>query len=118
MDFYQLKYLDAIARHRSLTAAAEELYMTQPALTKFLKKLEKDLGMELFHWTGGHMEPTRAGEEYIKFVRDVLERKEELERTIALERLRQKSLRVGIPFSRTKSFVPALLAFEKLHPDY
>lgn len=63
------------------------------------------------------MVPTQAGERYLAFARKLLEEQEEFERTIALERWDQRVLRIGIPFSRGELFVPALIAFEKAHPD-
>ena len=39
MDFQKFEYFLAIARHQNLTKAAQELYISQPTLTKFLQKL-------------------------------------------------------------------------------
>lgn len=117
LSFRDLTYLDTIDHCRSLTAAAHELYITQPALTKFLRRLEDDLGMELFRWNGNHMAPTPAGEKYLAFARKLLSEKEHFEQTMALEKWNQRILRIGIPFNRGELFVPALLAFEKEHPD-
>ena len=99
MDFKDLVYLDAIDRHRSLTYAAEELYISQPALTKFLKNLGKNLGTELFRWTGHHMVPTEAGKLYLDFAKSVLLQKAELDEKIQSIADVQKSMRVGICFN-------------------
>ena len=40
MDFKELNYVLAIARHQNITKAAEALHLTQPTLSKFLKALE------------------------------------------------------------------------------
>ena len=48
MDFKDLSYVLAIAKHQNITKAAEALYITQPTLTKFLQNLERDLGQKLF----------------------------------------------------------------------
>ena len=42
------EYVFAIAKHHSISKAARELCITQPALTKYLKRLEEDLGTQLF----------------------------------------------------------------------
>ena len=45
----QLQYLLEISKSRSLTTAAEHLYMTQPALSRAIKALEDELGITLLH---------------------------------------------------------------------
>ena len=52
MDFKDLSYVLAIAKHQNITKAAEALYITQPTLTKFLQNLERDLGQKLFKRRG------------------------------------------------------------------
>ena len=116
MDFKDLTYLEAIDRHRNLTYAAQELYITQPALTKFLKTFEHTLGVELFRWTGNHMVPTDAGKEYLIFAREVLERKKQLDASISIMNGGKSTIRIGMPISRTASFTEAILRFEQLYP--
>ena len=74
-------------------------YISQPALTKFLKNLEKNLGTELFRWTGHHMVPTEAGKLYLDFAKSVLLQKAELDEKIQSIADVQKSMRVGICFN-------------------
>ena len=51
MDLRQLEYFAAVARHRHFTRAAEELYVTQPALSQQVRRLERELGLELLKRT-------------------------------------------------------------------
>ena len=48
IELYLLEQLAAVARHATLSAAAQELHITQPALTRSIQKLEKELGFPLF----------------------------------------------------------------------
>lgn len=66
MDFKELTYVLALARHQSVTKAAQELYLTQPALTRFLQRLETSVGQPLFTRSGNRLIPTYAGEKYIE----------------------------------------------------
>ena len=48
LDIFLLEQLDAFARNGTLSRAAEELHITQPALSRNMKKLEEALGVSLF----------------------------------------------------------------------
>ena len=48
MNFQELNYVLSIAKHQNLTKAAEELYISQPTLSKCLQKLERERGGKLF----------------------------------------------------------------------
>jgi DNA-binding transcriptional LysR family regulator len=62
MDLRQLRYLEAVARLRSFTAAALELHVAQSALSQQVAKLERELGVELLKRTTRRVETTEAGE--------------------------------------------------------
>lgn len=117
MDFKDLVYLDAIDRHRSLTRAAKELYMTQPALSNFLRNLESSLNTELFRRSGNTLEPTPAGLRCLEFARQTLAEKEALDRDVSLYAYGKGQIRVGIPFSRAEYFADALVRFGQQYPD-
>ena len=48
MNIHELNTVLCIAKHQNLTKAARELFISQPTLSKHLKKLERELGMKLF----------------------------------------------------------------------
>src|SRR5512145_1391872 len=52
MELQQIRYFLAVSRHGSFSRAAEECEVSQPALTLAVKKLEGDVGGELFHREG------------------------------------------------------------------
>ena len=66
MDLRQIQYIVAIAEENNITRAAEKLYITQSALNQQLLKLEKELGVQLFHRSRTDWHPTEAGEIYLK----------------------------------------------------
>lgn len=62
MNFYQLTYFKKVAETRSISRAAEELLITQPAVSKQIRALEEELGTRLFDRIGRKVLLTRAGE--------------------------------------------------------
>ena len=66
MDTHLIEHIIKIAEEKSITKAAEKLYLTQSALNQQLLKLERELGIPLFRRAKTEMIPTRAGEIYLK----------------------------------------------------
>ena len=62
MELRQLRYLDAVARRRSFTLAAQDLHVAQSALSQQVAQLERELGVELLRRTTRRVEVTEAGE--------------------------------------------------------
>ena len=67
MENFRLKVFRAVAKHLSFTRAAEELLLTQPAVTQQIKALEEDYGVPLFDRSGGRIVLTAAGEKLLPF---------------------------------------------------
>jgi DNA-binding transcriptional LysR family regulator len=72
MELRQLLYAEAVARHRHFTRAAEELHVAQSALSHQIRRLEAELGTELFERTSRRVVPTEAGEALAARARRVL----------------------------------------------
>ena len=72
MELRQLVYAEAVVRHRHFTRAAEELHVAQSALSHQIRRLEAELGAELFERTSRRVVPTEAGEALAKRARRVL----------------------------------------------
>src|SRR5256714_9409112 len=69
-----LKAFEAAARHESFTRAAEELCVTQGAVSHQVKALEAELGVKLFNRERQRLLITEAGRDYLNVVRDALDR--------------------------------------------
>ena len=72
MELRQLVYAEAVVRHRHFTRAAEELHVAQSALSHQIRRLEAELGTELFERTSRRVVPTEAGEALAQRARRVL----------------------------------------------
>ena len=67
MENFRLKVFRAVAKHLNFRRAAEELCLTQPAVTLQIKALEQDLGVQLFDRSGAHITLTPAGAMLLKY---------------------------------------------------
>ena len=72
MDFRQLEYIVSIAENKSISKAAESLFISQSGLNQQLIKLEKELGLQLFDRNKHFLRPTKAGEIYVKNAIEIL----------------------------------------------
>jgi DNA-binding transcriptional LysR family regulator len=83
LDLLQLKYFRKVARTGHLTRAAEELHIAQPALSKMISRLEKDLGVPLFDRKKRQIQLNEYGQNFLKQVEIALSALEEGKRQIA-----------------------------------
>lgn len=113
----QLKIFEAVARHLSFSRAAEELHLTQPAVSMQVQALEDQAGLPLTEQAGKKVRLTAAGEEVARQARRVAEQLREAgEALAALKGVETGRLKIGV-VSTAKYFAPSLLAeFRRRHP--
>ena len=73
MTLKQLRYITAVADIGNITEAAKQLYIAQPSLTSAIQELEKEYGITIFIRSKKGIEITPEGEEFLGYVRQVLE---------------------------------------------
>lgn len=73
MTLNQLSYFRTVARTENYRAAAEELYITQPSLSRSIDSLEKELGVVLFEKKGRGISLTKGGRLFLEYVNRILE---------------------------------------------
>jgi LysR family transcriptional regulator, low CO2-responsive transcriptional regulator len=79
----QLKVFESVARHLSFSRAAEELHLTQPAVSTQVRKLVEHAGLPLFEQLGKRIHLTAAGEEMLRSCRLIIQQFQEVEETMA-----------------------------------
>lgn len=79
MTLQQLKYVIEVARSRSISKAAQNLFISQPSLSNALKELEKEMGITIFYRTNKGITMTPEGSEFLGYARQVVEQAELLE---------------------------------------
>lgn len=108
-----IEYILEVARCRGITKAAENLFITPSALSKYIISKERELGLPLFHRVGKEFVPTTAGEHYITRLKEIqlIERKLDDE-MLAYANLTRGILQIGIQ----ASFIEAL--FREIMPAF
>ncbi|MFF5264873.1 LysR family transcriptional regulator [Actinomadura viridis] len=79
MNLRQLRYVVATADHGTMTSAAQALYVAQPALSRAVRELERELGVELFARSGRGVVLTAVGEQVVRQARVALDAVEAIE---------------------------------------
>ena len=118
LDFTKFRYVEAVAELKSFTKAAERLYISQPALTKSIGKLERELGVKLFDRTTTPVQLTYAGERYLAGMKNIAAMRYQLEKELEdISNMRKERLVVGIPDTRSQRWLPKILpAFLRERP--
>ena len=119
MDFRELQYVLAIQKYGNISKASNALYMTQPALSRFLQNLENELGAPVFKRLGNKYILTYAGERYVEYARQILNIKKELDLEISdIVHNNTGILKVGFPTMRAAYMLPCTLpVFHERYPN-
>jgi LysR family transcriptional regulator, hydrogen peroxide-inducible genes activator len=117
VELSQLRCLLKIAEHQSITRAADELGMSQPALSRSLQRLEEELGRPLFERQTRQMVLTEAGSLFVSRARFALSILDDTQNEINDDG-RSGRLRLGVIPTITPYFVPRVLQdFSKSFPQ-
>ena len=111
------RYFEAAARLLSFTQAADELCVTQGAISLQIRKLEEFLGMPLFIRHARHIELTSAGQQFYEACHTLLEGFEKATHDLSTRDPRQLLTVSTIPTIGTLWLMPRLASFTSLHPD-
>ena len=111
MNFHRLRVFYAVARRLSFSRAAEELYTSQPNVSRHIARLEAELGVSLFHRLGTQVALTDAGRMVYDYAQRVFELTEGLQRTLnELKGLERGYLRLGASSTPGLYLLPTHLA--------
>ena len=112
----QLRVFEAVARHLNFSRAAEELYLSQPAVSMQIKQLEHNIGLPLFEQMGKRIYMAEAGRELFQYSKAIAQQLAELEAVLdQMKGLERGKLNISV-VSTANYFAPQLLAkFCQLH---
>ena len=119
MDFKGIEYVCAIYETKTISQAAKSLFISQPALSQYLAKLEQELGTTLFERAGSAMIPTTAAEILVRDGRALLNARQEMMGQVnSLTQTHKETLRFGISPFYSKYYLPLLLpSYREHHPN-
>lgn len=118
MELRQLLYFATVAQKLNFSRAADELHVTQPALSQQIRVLETELGVRLFDRVGGKVSLTKAGEALLPHATRILAAVEAAEQAVdELGTLSRGTASLGAPPTVSSNRLPALLArFRRQYP--
>jgi LysR family transcriptional regulator, transcription activator of glutamate synthase operon len=118
VELRQLRSVEAVARHRHFTRAAEELHVAQSALSHQIRRLEQELGIPLFERTSRRVTPTEAGQAIAARARRVLAEVDDARAEVdELRGVLRGRIWIGPLVPAGDVDVPGLLArFSQAHP--
>jgi DNA-binding transcriptional LysR family regulator len=109
----------AVVKNGSFTKAAEEMFLTQQAVSKHVKKLEQELETELLVRTTRMIHPTETGELYYQMFLKWKTEIEALKEQTSTSSEQHKSLRIGILLFMINGKVPMIVhEMKRQHPEY
>ena len=116
---FRLKVFDTVAKRLNFTKAANELNITQPAVTKHIKEIELNLNIKLFERNGTKIKLTKAGEILLKYTEEIFSVYQKIEFEIGQLQEKQKGiLRLGASTTIAQYVLPPILAeFRKRFPE-
>ncbi|NIK73042.1 LysR family hydrogen peroxide-inducible transcriptional activator [Thermonema lapsum] len=119
MNLQQIHYLVALDEHRHFAKAAEACCVTQPTLTMQLKKLEEEIGFQIFDRSKRPIEPTEHGRMVIEKAKHIWNELNQLRAWLSEERSRLEGrYKVGvIPTLAPYLLPPFLKAWSRQHPE-
>lgn len=119
MNMKQALYFKTIAQYGTITAAAKQLYISQPSLSQTLRQIEDEVGTPLFDRSTSPFHLTYAGERYLKAVEAMLDIETRLKDEIeSIRRDDGGRLRLGISVTRAMQVLPDVIPiFTKAYPN-
>lgn len=116
---FRLKVFDTVAKRLNFTKAANELNITQPAVTKHIKEIELNLNIRLFERNGTRIKLTEAGEILLRYTNQLFSIYDKIEFEIGeLKNLHNGYLKIGASTTIAQYVLPPILAsFKKRFPE-
>lgn len=124
MNLHQIRCALEVSRVGSITRAAENLYISQPNLSRTIKELEQELGVRLFHRSTQGMRPTLQAAQFFRYAQNILQQMDELQELYQPHEESQRLLVAGVQsgylnrafasFANRLEQLPAELSYQQM----
>ena len=117
MELLQLKYFKTVAELGKISAAAETLYISAPALSNSISRLEKELGVRLFERYAKRIELNPQGELFLRYVNQVFDTLESAKSELWQNAIQQKH-HIWIATTTSNLWMDLITEFSQTSPQY
>ncbi len=119
MNTQKLRYILAVNEYKNFSKASENMYVSQPYLSKLIANTEKELGFNIFQRKGKEMALTKKGEVYLKYIQKVIDLEKDMNDEInALDKKIIKKINIGMRYAySTKVSAKAIQEFSLKYSD-
>ncbi|MGX7111959.1 LysR family transcriptional regulator [Gemella cuniculi] len=114
-----LNYINAVLKHKNISKAANELYISQPYLSKTIKNIETNLGIKIFNRNTSEINLTFAGERYYHYLSELNKIERKMINELEFIKMEKKGkIKLGINSALATSFLYKVIPeFNKNNPD-
>lgn len=113
MKFSQMRYFCSAYINRSITRAAQQLYVAQPTVTMAIRELEEELRVRLFERKNNRIVPTKEGEYFYMQACGILAQIEQVKQEMQCVAEKGTLIRIGVPYITAVYLIPEFMRFEK-----
>lgn len=117
MELQQLRYFLEVAKDCNITCAAERLHIAQPALSQSIKRLERELGVELFTRKGRHIYLNSAGSALADEAAPLLRSLDQLPaKLMDIAGVMNRTIKINV-LSASRLITDIIIAYKEINPD-
>lgn len=118
MNISRFRYFIEVCRTKNITKAAKNLFVSQPSITSAIKKIEEELGVNLFIREKQRVNLTKEGIYFYKEIEKIVNNLDDLVNVMKDFGQKQRSVKVGVPPMTASFILPEIfLGFQKEHPE-
>lgn len=119
MNLQQIHYFVAVAEEKSFSKASQKLFISQPALSQIISKLENSYNAKFFDRSTNPLQITQEGIIFLKHAKEILNHENMInEELYELSQMKRGILKIGvIPFRASCLLAPSIIEFNRRHSD-